>query len=180
MAQRSDTATEDAPINRGGRPPKLGPQAVEQLRALVLQHPNATVEYLQRLLKQHLGVQLSHQGMYRYLRRAGFKRVAVAAPDLQSPNKSRFEPVAASRYGYKKRHRDEGDTTRYPGTSALSTANASVSTVSFCRRICAAPRVWPSCFRCCICGVFPPRILLRRCGRFWGSRRPFRRAPSRV
>lgn len=113
MAKASATATEDVPINRGGRPPKLGPQGIELLRNLALQHPNATVEDLQRLLKQHLGVTLSHQGMYRYLRRAGIKR---AEPDSQSPKKSRFEPVPApARYGYKKRHRDPGDATRYPG-----------------------------------------------------------------
>lgn len=116
MERASKTATENPPVNRGGRPPKLGPKAIQELRNLALQHPNATIDDLQRLVKKHLGVQLSHQSMYRYLASAGIKRQASLETATQRANKSHLEPVPApSRYGYKKRHRDEGDATHYPG-----------------------------------------------------------------
>lgn len=114
------SAKRDGALVRGkrGRPDKLSQQHVELLRQLALDHRHATIEDLVRLLAAGSGVMLSHASMYKYLAKAGVKRVprakrvstrAPAGEAVAPPG-----PVAARAYGYTARHRDPGDSTRYP------------------------------------------------------------------
>lgn len=118
MPEKTRSASENSSSSKGGRPRKLSPEALQQLRALALGNPNATVDDLRLLIEQQVGVQLCQLSMYRYLKRAGIHRKR-SAPDGSSSHKgasSRFLPKAPSPYGYNESHRAPGDATHYPGS----------------------------------------------------------------
>lgn len=118
MPEKISAATDNSSPSKGGRPPKLSPEALAQLRALALGNPHATIDDLRILLEQQIGVQLCQLSMYRYLKRAGIRRKR-SVPDGNSSHKrppSRFVPKPASAYGYNDSHRDPGDATHYPGS----------------------------------------------------------------
>lgn len=116
--ETSPATSESASAGRGGRPRKLSAQAVDTLRTLALEHPNATVDDLRILVEQQLGVSLCQLSVYRYLKRAGIQRQRSGI--LEWPRKkqrsSGFVPAAPPRYGYTQSHRDPGGATRYPGS----------------------------------------------------------------
>jgi transposase len=118
MAKKSSAATEiDVNERASGRPPKLSGQALETFRALVLAHPNATIEDLCILVHKQLGVQLCELSMYRYLKRVGIhrKRPSTDGKTSKGSAPSTFHPAPPSPYGYTQSHRDEGDAHHYPG-----------------------------------------------------------------
>lgn len=96
---------------RTGRPEKLSPEQVEQLRRVALAHPHASIDDLIRLFASESGVTLSNVSMYRYLAKAGVKRTKRAKSATPA---STEKPAATPVYGYRDRHRDEGDSARYP------------------------------------------------------------------
>lgn len=119
MAKKSSTATEaSANKSPSGRPPKLSGEALQTFRALVLEHPNATIEDLCIRVHKQLGVQLCELSMYRYLARVGIVRTRPR-PDGKPGKRggsSAFVPVPPpTQYGYTQSHRDEGDAQHYPG-----------------------------------------------------------------
>jgi transposase len=84
-----------------------------------LDHPHATIEDLQRLFGERSGVGLSNKSMYKYLAKAGVKRVPrakrVASSALATAEgAASTEPAVTPIYGYRRRHRDPGDAQRYP------------------------------------------------------------------
>jgi transposase len=58
---------------RSGRPPKLAPARYEQLRAVVLAHPDATLPQHAARLQVVTGVHLSPSHLSRLLRRVGLR-----------------------------------------------------------------------------------------------------------
>lgn len=96
---------------------KLSRKQRAELKKLCLETPNATVLELRQGLQQRTGISVAHQTMYNYLRRVGIKRAKETAQ--KDPRIRAQAPVKPSvqtnpRYGYKLRHRPEGDATRYP------------------------------------------------------------------
>lgn len=117
MSEGTHSATETDRASKGGRPRKLSPEALAQLRALALENPHATIDDLRLRLEQQAGVQLCQLSVSRYLKRAGIHRTR-SVPRGNPPHKgasSRFIPKALSPYGYNQSHRDPGDSTHYPG-----------------------------------------------------------------
>jgi len=126
MARNPRVATKKlSKTGAGGRPPKLSPAALEQFRALVLEHPTASIDDLCVLVNQQLGVQLCQLSMYRYLKRVGIQRrktisdgvSGISKQDRGAPTETpkRFLETPKVRYGYTESHRDDGDLNRYPG-----------------------------------------------------------------
>lgn len=113
---RKSKAKQRAIKRSSGRPLKLSPRQRAELKKLCLERPNATVLELRQGLQQRIGVSVAHQTMYNYLRRVGIKRAKarpVKAYD-SAPTHATQQPEENRRYGYKPRHRQEGDVTRYP------------------------------------------------------------------
>lgn len=111
MQKEATAATSgSASAGRGGRPRKLSAQAVDTLRTLALEHPNATVDDLRILVEQQLGVSLCQLSAYRYLKRAGIQRQRSGVPDRprKKLRSAGFVPLAPARYGYTQSHRDPG------------------------------------------------------------------------
>lgn len=99
----------------GGRPRKLSPEQVEWLVELVQEEPLLSLDDLVAVLRGRHGITISASTAGKYLREAGFTR---SRPELRgdqsSPAKAAEEGEDAKKYGYKERHRDLGDATRYP------------------------------------------------------------------
>jgi transposase len=120
MAESKDS--QDATKRRrSGRPDKLSAEQVSMLREVALAHPHATIDDLLGLFAARSGVRLSQASMYRYLPKAGIKRVARAklkAAQQNAPTTSDVpaSPVTKQPFGYTDRHRDAGDATRYPAS----------------------------------------------------------------
>ncbi len=110
---RSPGVDEDG--RRGaGRPDKLSSEQIEMLRQLALAHPHATIDDLQRLLCERSGISLSNKSMYKYLAKAGVRRVRRGSR-VSSPSPSKAQaPADKPVWGYTRRHRDPGDIDRYP------------------------------------------------------------------
>lgn len=122
MAQSRSKSKQRAIPRKTGRPLKLTQQQVMQLRTIALKHPYATAGDLRRLLAEQTGVQLGHQTLYRYLPKAGLKRMQNVGAEAKGgqAKEATGKPVASvvsaapPSYGYRQRHRDPGDDTRYP------------------------------------------------------------------
>ena len=96
---------------RGGRPPKLSDERVDQLLELVRSHPSVGLEDLVWLFHRQTGVRLSAPTLKKYLSDAGFERVRSQPRGAGAEPKPGAEP---REYGYTSAHRDPGDVTRYP------------------------------------------------------------------
>jgi len=122
MQSISNKARAQARRRRTGRPPKLSYKKMSVVRALALQHPNATLGDLRQLLAEQTGIHVSPMTMYRYLVRAGVRRSSRPQRGPQDPADQTAPtqtlagaPSAAPvRYGYTPQHRAPGDATRYP------------------------------------------------------------------
>lgn len=116
---KKKTATSPAGSGQSkvGRPPKLTPGQVDELRKLALGNPLLSLEDLTRLFARESGIQLSSNTARRYLKEAGVERVKIkraAAASGSSAGAAGSTKAKAVRYGYTAAHRDEGDDTRYP------------------------------------------------------------------
>ena len=80
-----------------GRPPKLGAEHIEVLRALVAEHPLSTMAELNAMLAVRTGVSVSLVTLGSTLRQAGVVRVRPCAPSSFAVS----EPQGLKRYGYK-------------------------------------------------------------------------------
>lgn len=93
---------------RIGRPPKMTDEGIEVLRRLVTERPQATIQELIDALATETGIRIERDTLYRYLQRAGIRRVrpkvAAKEPEDQKPK----------RYGYRDEHRDQTPEQRYP------------------------------------------------------------------
>lgn len=130
MAQ-SRSSEAQSQRRKTGRPPKLSAEHLPMVRAVAREHPNATVDELSRLISQQCGVSVTRETTYKYLALAGVKRrkapsdraakkdaaartqSATATATSESPS-SAVTPTVVKSYGYTERHRDPGDSTRYP------------------------------------------------------------------
>lgn len=102
-----------------GRPPKLTPEHVEILKAVVREDPVLSLDDLVSAFRQKTGMTVSTPTVRKYLLAAGFERWRL-------PRSSSVAPVAAGpggvaepappvqTYGYGPAHRDRGDRVRYP------------------------------------------------------------------
>lgn len=120
---RSTGSSDAAGRRRAGRPEKLSPAQVALLRDVALAHPHASIDDLMRLFATQSGMRLSNVSMYRYLAKAGVKRVprakktapaTAATRGAPASNNASAQSTTMEPYGYTARHRDAGDATRYP------------------------------------------------------------------
>ena len=114
---------------RRGRPPKLKDEQVEELVALVREHPMLSLDDLVDAFRRRTGVTIAAVTAGRYLRDAGFERArpprgsssatrardAASEPVEREPDR-RAAPGKARTYGYRDAHRDAGDAVRYPSS----------------------------------------------------------------
>ena len=110
---------------KAGRPPKLNVDQIAVLRGLAIEHPNATVEYLRRMLASKASATVSRDTLYKYLSQAGIVRGLRETRTATTRRLEQAKTTAVSRggaagvvskpsYGYTARHRDPGDASRYP------------------------------------------------------------------
>lgn len=96
---------------RGGRPPKLTPEQIDQLIALVRESPLVSLDDLVWLFGRRTGISISAPTIKKYLLDAGFKRWRR---DRSRPAETAPREAKAKTYGYSRAHRDLGDAARYP------------------------------------------------------------------
>ena len=94
--------------NKGGRPPALGREHLEVLRAVVQEKPVCSLEELRRRFVERSGVPVSGPTLRKALKAAGIVRHRPP----RTP-RSGLEASPKRRYGYTEAHRDEGDAERY-------------------------------------------------------------------
>lgn len=94
--------------NKGGRPPALGREHLEVLRAVVQEKPVCSLEELRRRFVERSGVAVSGPTLRKALKAAGIVRHRPP----RTP-RSGLEASPKRRYGYTEAHRDEGDAERY-------------------------------------------------------------------
>ena len=105
-----------------GRPPKFSPAQMAVVREVALANRAATIDELRQLVAARTGVSINRDSMYKYLAEAGVRRLpraprqpaATATKEQSTAASSVATEAPRSRYGYEKRHRDEGDSSRYP------------------------------------------------------------------
>lgn len=90
---------------RIGRPPKITDEAIEILRQLVSQYPEATVQDLADRLAQQSGIVVQRDTLYRHFARAGIRRVQPREVSAKPPT---------PRYGYRDQHRSQAPEQSYP------------------------------------------------------------------
>lgn len=81
------------------------------LRAIVSEHPSATMDELVAHFEQRSGVRVSTITLRRALLRAGLRRVAV-----QKPTAAPAASAKPARYGYTDAHRPASDPSKYPSS----------------------------------------------------------------
>jgi len=105
---------------RTGRPPKLGPEQIEVLVALVQKNPSLSLDDIVWSLREQTGLVVTAPTVQKYLREAGFARTrpsrerATGGVSTTGGATPGAEPSATAPYGYRRRHRDPGDEVRYP------------------------------------------------------------------
>ena len=100
----------------GGRKPKLNAAQCDQLRALAVSNPVASLDEIVAMFSRVSGVVVAGETARRYLRTAGLTKRrpsrARATPGTSLPLTT--EAPTPLRFGYTKMHRDEGGGARYP------------------------------------------------------------------
>ena len=104
----------------GGRKPKLNAAQCDQLRALAVSNPAASLDEIVGMFSRASGVVVAGGTARRYLRTAGLTKRrparARATSGTSVPSRTEAPPIAPTplRFGYTKMHRDEGGGGRYP------------------------------------------------------------------
>jgi len=116
------SSSESGGPKRIGRPPKLTPEQVETLAALVRENPLLSLDDVVWAFRRRTGITISTASARKYLAEAGFQR---SRPPKRSGAGERSRSAEAKQgagdveppprvYGYHEAHRDAGDTARYP------------------------------------------------------------------